>query len=110
MAFGVNRSAQAALELMGPSARACLDRAGGVQNQGVRISIAQGEDKGTVVYEQYRGKLGTSIVQRANLLHEFLADIPDERMHASKKLVKYDRQQDGSLVLSFADGTTHDCE
>lgn len=81
--------------------------------QGVRFFLAQGKGAGDLVYEadnKQQGKQTTTIVQRANFLHELLADIPGERMHASKKLEKAERQADGSVLLHFADGTTHECE
>lgn len=114
VAFGLTRNATAALGLIGPSATQCLERAGGVEMKGVRFFLAGGEESGTLVYEagnkMQSKQQTTTIVQRANLLHELLACIPEERMHASKKLEKVERQQDGSVRLHFADGTTHDCE
>lgn len=113
VAFGITRNASKALELMGPSVPKCLERAGGVQMQGVRFFLAQGKGAGDLIYEadnKQQGKQTTTIVQRANLLHELLADIPEDRMHASKKLEKVDKQADGSLLLHFADGSTHACE
>lgn len=108
----MTHNAQVALELMGPSARECLERAGGVQMRGVRFAVGQGKDAGKPIYERNRSlkKQTTSIVQRGDFLREFLAIIPEERMHASKKLVKYERAADGHLILHFADLTTHNCE
>ncbi|OJJ99878.1 hypothetical protein ASPACDRAFT_1856455 [Aspergillus aculeatus ATCC 16872] len=36
--------------------------------------------------------------------------LPPERMHASKKLERFDLNGDGSLTLHFADGTSHECD
>lgn len=112
MAIGIARNAQAALELMGPSAAQCLDRAGAVPMRGVRIMLAQGEGAGSVAAEVddvVQGQRLTSIVHRAALLQELLANVPRDRMHASKRLQKVD-QNPGSVTLSFTDGTTHDCD
>ncbi|RYP43458.1 hypothetical protein DL770_011673 [Monosporascus sp. CRB-9-2] len=81
-AIGVARNALAALDLIGHSAARCLERAGAVPMRGVRFMLAQ----------------------------ELLADVPRERMHASKKLDKVDQNHDGSIRLHFADGTTHECD
>lgn len=112
MAIGIARNAQAALEIIGPSAAQCLDRAGAVAMRGVRFMLAQGEGAGTMVDEVddvVQGQRLTSIVHRAAFLQELLADVPHDRMHASKKLQKVD--QDRSVVtLSFTDGTTHECD
>ncbi|KAF3024777.1 hypothetical protein E8E14_007229 [Neopestalotiopsis sp. 37M] len=111
MAIGIARNAQAALELIGPSATRCLDQAGAVPMKGVRFMLAQGEGAGTMadeVDEAVQGKRLTSIVHRVNFLEALLADIPRERMHASKKLQKIDRQD--SITLTFVDGSTFDCD
>ncbi|KAI8945740.1 FAD/NAD(P)-binding domain-containing protein [Xylaria longipes] len=111
MAIGIARNAQAALELIGPSAAQCLDRAGAVPMKGVRFMLAQGEGAGTMadeVDDVVQGQRLTSIVHRVPLLQELLADIPWERMHASKKLQKID--QNGCITLFFTDGTTHQCD
>lgn len=112
MAIGIARNAQAALRLIGPSAEQCLDQAGAVPMRGVKFILAQGEEgTGTMadeVDEKAQEKRLTSIVHRVNLLEALLADIPEERMHASKKLQKI--EQDNSLTVYFTDGTTHECD
>ncbi|THC93700.1 hypothetical protein EYZ11_006811 [Aspergillus tanneri] len=110
MAIGVARNALAALDLIGPSAAQCLDRAGAVPMQGVRFMLAQGEGAGSMIDETKSGQRVTSIVHRAAFLRELLADVPPERMHASKKLDHFDRHSDGSLTLHFTDGTVHECD
>lgn len=113
MAIGVARNALAALDLMGPSAAQCLERAGAVPMRGIRFMLAQGEGAGSMIDETKDGAPGqrlTSIVHRAAFLRELLADVPPERMHASKKLDKFDQNSDGSLTLRFTDGTTHECD
>ncbi|KAI1740227.1 hypothetical protein F4680DRAFT_420083 [Xylaria scruposa] len=111
MAIGITRNAQAALELIGPSAARCLERAGAVPMRGVRFMMAHGEAAGSVadeVDDVVQGKRLTSIVHRADFLQELLADIPRDRMHASKKLLKIDG--DGPITLHFTDETTHECD
>ncbi|KAJ5279594.1 salicylate hydroxylase [Penicillium angulare] len=113
MAIGITRNALDALGLIGPSARQCLERAGAVPMRGVRLMLAQGEKAGSMIDElngEGPDERVTSIVHRADFLRETLAGVPQERMHASKKLVTFDKNSDGSLTLHFADGTTHDCD
>lgn len=81
--------------------------------RGVRFVLAQGEGENKVigeVDEKTAGKRLTSIVHRAAFLQELLADAPQERLHASKRLEEVDRRTDSSLTLRFTDGTTHDCD
>ena len=47
-------------------------------------------------------------MHRVDLLRELLADIPQGRMHASKKLQKVERNS--SVTLYFTDGTTFECD
>jgi salicylate hydroxylase len=114
MAIGVARNALTALDLIGPSAARCLERAGAVPMRGVRFMLAQGEGAGSMIDESDDESPGqqrvTSIVHRAAFLRELLADVPPERMHASKKLDNFDRNSDGSLTLHFTDGTAHECD
>jgi salicylate hydroxylase len=110
MAIGFARNALDALDLIGPSAAQCLERAGAVPMRGVRFMLAQGEGAGNMIDETKDGSRVTSIVHRAAFLRELLADVPPERMHASKKLDNFDQNSDGSLTLRFTDGTTHECD
>ncbi|KAI0966057.1 hypothetical protein F4678DRAFT_450634 [Xylaria arbuscula] len=111
MAIGIARNAQSALELIGPSAAQCLERAGAVPMRGVRFMLAHDEAVGSVadeVDDVVQGKSLTSIVHRADFLQELLTDIPQDRMHPSKKLLKVDG--DNPLTLYFIDGSTrHPC-
>lgn len=112
MAIGIARNAQAALRLIGLSAEQCLDQAGAVPMKGVKFMLAYGEEgNGSMadeVDETIQGRRLTSIVHRVQLLEALLAEIPEERMHASKKLRKI--EQDNSLTVYFTDGTTHECD
>lgn len=70
--------------------------------------LVQGEGAGNIFDEtndETPGQYITCIVHRAALLRELLANVPQERMHASKKLDKFDWDSDGSVMLHFA----HDC-
>lgn len=112
MAIGIARNAQAALRLIGPSAEQCLDQAGAVPMKGVKFMLAQGQDSegrmADEVDEEAQRKRLTSIVHRVDLLKALLADIPEDRMHASKKLQKIDKCN--SLTIYFTDRTTHECD
>ncbi|KAI0149706.1 hypothetical protein F4776DRAFT_602846 [Hypoxylon sp. NC0597] len=111
MEIGIARNAQAALELIGPSAIQCLERAGAVPMRGVRFMLDQGEGAGIMadeVDDVVQGKRLSSIIHRAALLQEWLADIPRDRMHASKKLQKIDGN--GPITLYFTDGIIHQCD
>lgn len=118
-AIGVTRNALEALELIGSSTAQCLERAGAVPQKGARFMLAQGESRGEMIGEFrdiVRGKHVTSIVHRAAFLRELLADVPQDRMHASKRLETVDRESINSnnnnngLTLRFADGSTHECD
>ncbi|CAG8959054.1 hypothetical protein HYFRA_00012833 [Hymenoscyphus fraxineus] len=112
MAIGLARNALAALDLIGPSAAQCLERAGAVPMRGVRYMLAQGDDAGKLIdqTDDSDERRVTSIVHRAAFLKELLVDVPQDRMHAGKKLVRIDRNDDGSNLLHFTDGTTHECD
>lgn len=113
MAIGIARNAFQALELIGPSAREALQKAGSIAHHGVKFMLANGPDAGKMVDEidsRKDGKRLTSIVHRAAFLKELLADVPTQRMHAGKKLISVEKQEDGSLVLNFADGKSHQCD
>lgn len=114
-AVGISRNALSALDSIGPTATACLTRAGAVPQKGVRFMLAQGEHAGEMIDEIDAGIQNerlVSIVHRAEFLKELLADIPSERMHASKKLdkVDYDRTDGGPITIHFTDGSTHECD
>jgi salicylate hydroxylase len=114
MAIGVSRNALAALDLIGPTATRCLERAGAVAMRGVRFLLAEGDRQGSVVdevdYMTSGNRRLTSIVHRADFLRELLANVPRERMHASKKLDRVEEANDQSITLYFTDGTSHDCD
>lgn len=102
-AVGMTRNAQAALELISQTATECLERAGAVPQKGVQIFMGQGAEQSSLVC--FIGQHGdsdsriTTIVHRAAFLRELLADMPPDRMHASKKLESIDRKDDGSLTI-----------
>lgn len=86
----------------------CLGRAGAVrQNEGV-CCLAGGVDSGAEIARI--GEEGFSYkVHRAQLLSELLRDVPAERMHVLKKLVRVD-ETEGCLRLWFEDGSSHECD
>ncbi|KAI0802604.1 hypothetical protein GGR55DRAFT_664836, partial [Xylaria sp. FL0064] len=110
LAIGLTRNAQAALDLIGPPAPELLKRAGAVPMQGVCFMIAQQGGQGEVIDEAIgEGKRLTSIVHRAAYLQQLLANVPKERLHASKRLSSIDENSD-FITLYFTDGTTHECD
>ncbi|RYP64753.1 hypothetical protein DL770_009138 [Monosporascus sp. CRB-9-2] len=113
MAISVARNALATLDLLGPRAAQCLERAGAVPMRGLRFLLAQGERQGEIIDEDDVKNLGrrlTSIVHRAAFLRELLAGLPPQNMHPSKKLNQVDRKNDGCITLHFADSTIHECD
>ncbi|KAK6211793.1 hypothetical protein LQW54_005652 [Pestalotiopsis sp. IQ-011] len=113
-AVGIARNALSALDLIGPSAAQCLERAGAVPMRGVQFMLAQGEHAGSMIDEarDIDGQRLTSIVHRAAFLRELLRAVPPERMHAAKKLERVEQVDGngGAITLYFADGTTHECD
>ncbi|KAI0113605.1 FAD/NAD(P)-binding domain-containing protein [Nemania sp. FL0031] len=115
LAIGLARNALSALDLIGPSATRCLEQAGAAPLRGVRFMLAEGEQKGSMIDEddgEAHGKRVTSIVHRAALLEQLLADVPSDRMHHSKKLDRIEKKggQAGPITLYFTDGSTHECD
>lgn len=101
-AVGITRNALASLDLIGPSAMQCLDRAGAVLQKSARVTIAEGPDQGKFAYELKDGseeKRLSKVVHRAAFLKELLSNVPEARMHASKRLDRVDRQADGSVRM-----------
>ncbi|KAI1327713.1 hypothetical protein F5Y16DRAFT_184249 [Xylariaceae sp. FL0255] len=80
--------------------------------QGVRFMIAEGDGAGQVIDEvdQSQDRRLTSILHRATYLQQLLAGVPEDRLHASKKLIKVDHNTGGSIMLHFQDGSSHDCD
>ncbi|KAK6835048.1 salicylate hydroxylase [Apiospora arundinis] len=114
-AIGLKRSAQAALDLIGPSAVRSFQDAGGVEQLRVRFMLAQGDHAGSLIAEdspRLPGQRMTAMVPRAAFLRQLLASVPPERMHTSKKLERVERAggEGGSLALHFADGSSHECD
>ncbi|KAG6354007.1 hypothetical protein INS49_004978 [Diaporthe citri] len=121
-AVGIARNALSALDLIGPTAIAALQRAGAVPQKGVRFMLAQGPDAGDggamidEIDAEAHQKQIVSIVHRAAFLRELLADVPPARMHESKRLERVTRGEEGPpgeaapMTLHFADGSTHECD
>lgn len=104
-AIGVARNALTALDLIGPSAPKCLERAGAMPMSGVRFMLGQGEGQGSLIAEEDRathGKRVVSIVHRAAFPRELLADVPPERLHSSKELKTIEKKGgEGPVLLGF---------
>lgn len=114
-AIGIARNALTALDLIGTPVVQALERAGALPMQGVRFMLAQGVGQGEMIDEAdaaIQKKRLTSIVHRAAFLQELLAGVPQERLHAGKKLEKVLQEggDDGPITLFFTDGTTHECD
>lgn len=111
MAIGIARNAFQALELISPSARGALEKAGSIPHHGVKFMLANGPDAGKMVDEidaRKDGKRLTSVVHRADFLSELLANVPAEIMHANKKLECVDETEEGFVILKFADGESRE--
>lgn len=108
------RNALTALDLLSTSAPKCLEHAGAMHMNGVRFMLGQGQEQGSLIAEEDRATHGervVSIVHRAALLRELLAEIPPERLHSSKKLKTIEKKgSEGPVLLQFTDGTTHECD
>lgn len=109
-AVGLTSNAQQALGLLGASATESFKRAGAVQQTGVKLLLALGDDAGETIVSVGGGEKIVGIVHRAALLRELLADAPSNRMHASKKLEAIDELPGGPIYLHFTDGTQHECD
>lgn len=105
-AIGITRNALNSLDAIGPSATACLDRAGAVLQRSACATMAEGPDQGSLAFElsgdegEGEGRL-TKIVHRAVFLEELLRGVPAERMHVGKKLERAELEMDGSVVMSL---------
>ena len=110
-AVGLTQNAQSALKLIGPSAAQCFERAGAVSQRGVHLVLAQGPNTGETVGQVGGERNVVGIVHRAAFLRELLADAPNDRLHASKKVQEIDQTgEDGPVILHFTDGTKHECD
>lgn len=75
--------------------------------------LAQGDQERFIAEEKSpdHGTPTLSIVHTAPLLKELLACIPPERLHPLKRLERVERKDDdGPVILFFADGSTHECD
>ena len=110
-AVGLTQNAQSALKLIGPSAVQCFEDAGAVLQRGVRLVLAQGPNTGETVGHIGGERNVVGIVHRAAFLRELLADAPNDRLHASKKVQEIGQTgDDGPVSLHFTDGTKHECD
>ncbi|KAL9105642.1 MAG: hypothetical protein Q9227_009221 [Pyrenula ochraceoflavens] len=103
-AIGLAINAQRALARLLPDDEAVLQRAGAVTMHSTRIIMGSGPAAGTEVIDFAEENPGKTI-HRAALLHELLAPMPPEIMHANKKLSIIE-EHSNTLVLHFTDGST----
>ncbi|KAF2228799.1 FAD/NAD(P)-binding domain-containing protein [Viridothelium virens] len=103
-AIGLAVNAQRALARLLPDAEDVFQRAGAVPMHSTRILMGSGPAAGTKVIDLAEENPG-KILHRAALLHELLAPMPPEIMHANKKLSAIE-EHSNALVLQFEDGST----
>ncbi|KAK3989418.1 hypothetical protein QBC44DRAFT_350634 [Cladorrhinum sp. PSN332] len=106
-AVGLAGDAQAALRHVIPSSKELLAKAGAVPMNSTRLVIGSGPQSGTVIADMAEDPENPGvIIHRASLLRELLAPLPESILHPSKKLANIAENEDGTLSVSFEDGTT----
>ncbi|KAI1171482.1 FAD/NAD(P)-binding domain-containing protein [Nemania sp. FL0916] len=104
LGIGLSQLALQALEKIIPDATSLLKRdAGAVEIGASRIVIGSGPKAGSLVFD-VEGDVGLAM-NRAPLLKTLLAQLPQDILHASKKLVGLKQNEDGVLV-TFEDGSS----
>ncbi|KAG9255696.1 salicylate hydroxylase [Emericellopsis atlantica] len=107
-AIGLSANAQLALKEITPSAEDLMKKAGGVPMNSSRIMVGSGEQAGTLILDLAGTGMDPGIIfRRASLLRELLAPLPQDVLHPNKRLDAITPQDDGSVAVSFADGTVH---
>ncbi|KAI2778260.1 salicylate hydroxylase [Daldinia loculata] len=99
-----NSTIQRSLERVIPSAQELLHRAGAVPNESSRFILGSGPDMGTVIFDNWATKLPPVSFRRARLLREIITQVPDDRIHTSKKLIAI-ASNDHGVEVAFEDGT-----
>lgn len=104
--IGIHHNAFKALELISPDAVACLEAAGAFKLDGFTASMAVGDDQGRTIARvgEDGGRCAEHVVRsvsRAAMLRVLLADAPQEQMHTSKQLERFDTRPDDSLELQL---------
>ena len=109
---GVARNGMKALDLI--SMAEYLNNAEPFSMKGATCRLGQGPNAGSEVLNEdgQESEKGLVTMTRSGaFLQQLRADLPQERLHASKRLSKVDRQtNDGSIILHFTDETTHKCD
>ncbi|KAK3389693.1 salicylate hydroxylase [Podospora didyma] len=105
-AVGLAGQAQLALQQAIPLAQELLRKAGAVPMNSSHLLLGSGPAAGTVIVDLEDDGSCEVIVHRASLLRELLAPFPQERLHASKKLIDITVMEDESLEIRFEDGTS----
>ncbi|KAI4150841.1 MAG: hypothetical protein LQ340_003864 [Diploschistes diacapsis] len=100
-AIGIAINAQRALSMIVPDADNLYRRVQAMQKSSTRFRTS-GRDQS----HRSRGEEQGYTIHRAALLRELLAPLPQESLHADKKLEKIEEFNDGSLKLQFQDSSS----
>ncbi|KAK2747202.1 hypothetical protein FQN55_005197 [Onygenales sp. PD_40] len=100
-AVGLSVNAQRALGEIFPSASDILKKAGAVRLNSVRFMSGSGPQAGSLAFDSTVSE--TTVVHRASLLHELIAPLPQDILHASKKLASINATGGKSVELKFED-------
>ncbi|KAK4224046.1 hypothetical protein QBC38DRAFT_547968 [Podospora fimiseda] len=107
-AVGLAGDAQAALNHAIPSSKELLAKAGAVSMNSTRLIIGSGLQAGTIIADLHENAENPGLIlHRASLLRELLAPLSESILHANKKLESIKENKDGSLSITFKDGTTN---
>ncbi|KAI0505854.1 salicylate hydroxylase [Xylaria bambusicola] len=107
-AVGLAVNAQNALHHILPQAGELLENAGGVPMNSTRVMVGAGEYMNQLARDHTGTKQGL-VFHRASLLRELLRPLPEECLHANKKLASIS-EKDGKLEVRFTDETSMTCD
>ncbi|KAI1462013.1 salicylate hydroxylase [Annulohypoxylon moriforme] len=103
-AVGLSMNAQNALRQIIPSAEELLAKAGAVDMNSTRTMLGSGPDAGTFLFDIAADVDPDKIIHRASLLRELLDPLPQEILHANKKLTAINSDGDERVEVTFQDG------
>ncbi|KAI1209956.1 salicylate hydroxylase [Annulohypoxylon truncatum] len=104
-AVGLSMNAQNALRQIIPSAGDLLAKAGAVNMNSTRTMLGSGPAAGTFLFDIAADVDPGVIIHRASLLRELLAPLPQEILHANKKLAAIKPSGNDGVEVTFQDGT-----
>ncbi|KAI0555864.1 salicylate hydroxylase [Xylaria curta] len=107
-AVGLAVNAQNALHHIFPQARELLENAGGVPMNSTRVMVGAGAYMNQLARDHTGTKQGL-VFHRASLLRELLRPLPEEGLHANKKLTSIS-EKDGKVEIKFTDDTSMTCD